>query len=130
MIRRLACLALAAALAACTPAPVPSASGQATGSDYAGDDRPQTVEACAVVGGRMQPVCRRQTEVCVVAFADAGKPCTDGDQCQGDCRAEPSDRPPALNDADVRGVCQADSDPCGCFTTIEDGRPERTICVD
>ena len=30
----------------------------------------------------------------------------------------------------VTGVCQADSDPCGCFTTIEDGQVAHAICVD
>lgn len=127
---RLAVLALAAVMVSCSPAPAPSASGQPVQTADSTAESPQTPQACAAAGGTMQPVCRRQIETCVIAYADAGKPCTDSDQCQGDCRAEPSDRPPALNDTGVKGFCQANSDPCGCYTTIEDGKPARTICVD
>ena len=127
MIRALTGLVVVAAIAACGPAPTPMLAGPPT-APAPEVTAAQTPEACAAAGGTIQPVCRRQTEVCVIAYADAGKPCTDGYQCQGDCRAEPSDGPP--KPGTVTGVCQADSDPCGCFTTIEDGQIAHAICVD
>ena len=62
---------------ACTP--------QTTTS--AGSDAPmQSAEAsaCATRGGAMKQVGRMQSWQCVISYADAGKRCTDGAQCQGD----------------------------------------------
>jgi predicted small secreted protein len=82
------------------------------------------VAQCAAQGGELRGVCRRQTRQCVVPYPDAGRPCTDGDQCAGDCLA-PDGEP-----GHTAGVCQADNDPCGCRFTIEDGRPAQGVCVD
>jgi hypothetical protein len=116
----LAGLALALALAGgcrMTPeAPAPGTPGPVQTS----------AQQCAGQGGSIRPVCRRQSLQCVVAYRDAGKTCTDGDQCAGDCLYEGSD-PPA---GQVAGACQADSDPCGCKSTVENGRIARSICVD
>jgi hypothetical protein len=106
-------------LMACTP--VAPAASPTTG--WGGD--PQAA-GCAMEGGTMQPVCRRQTMQCVIAYSDAGRTCRDGDDCQGDCRAEPN----VANGINMTGRCQADSDPCGCFTLIEDGRAQAGLCVD
>lgn len=116
MIRALtACLALA--VAACAPPPTTPSDTPSLSS-----------AACEARGGTMKPVGRMQTVQCVIAYADAGKPCTDGSQCQGDCRAEPAG---AANEAaPVRGVCQAESNRFGCFTTIRNGRAEPTLCID
>lgn len=84
---------------------------------------------CQARGGRMLPQGRMQTLQCVVAYADAGRRCTDGDQCQGDCRVEDVAAAPRAGAAAV-GQCQADSSRFGCYTTVEDGRAEATICVD
>ena len=77
---RIPLLAAAALLAAaCTP--------QTT----AGSDAPMQsadASACAARGGTMKQVGRLQSWQCVINYADAGKRCTDGDQCQGDCRIE------------------------------------------
>ncbi|MDX2233393.1 MAG: hypothetical protein NW200_02730 [Hyphomonadaceae bacterium] len=82
--------------------------------------------ACAARGGAIRPVCRRQIATCVIAYSDAGKACTDGAQCAGDCVREGD----ALrDDVAVTGQCQADSDPCGCRTTVTAGKAT-TICVD
>lgn len=102
---------------ACTPvAPAPPGPG-------GGDPR---AAGCAMEGGTMQPVCRRQTLQCVIAYSDAGRTCRDGDDCQGDCRAGVG----VEAGTSVIGQCQATSDPCGCFTTIEDGRAQAGLCVD
>jgi hypothetical protein len=65
--------------------------------------------------------------MCVIPYADAGKACTDGDQCQGDCRYGDG-KPPA--NGTVTGQCQRSNDPCGCFSTVEGGRITAALCVD
>jgi Uncharacterized lipoprotein len=103
---------------------------------------PETADAgdCAARGGEMRRLGRMGREYCVVKYADAGKPCTDGAQCQGECRADanlppppasgaPAPGPTPVPPAATAGRCQADSDPFGCYTRIENGRGT-TICVD
>ena len=107
---------LAAAVAACSPlaAPVPDAA-------------PTAAQACAARGGSIQRVGRLQSERCVVPFADAGRPCRDGDDCQGDCRAP---EPGSPEGATVMGVCAPNDLPFGCHAPVEDGRARATLCVD
>ena len=67
----------------------------------------------------MRPVGRMQTMQCVVSYADAGRRCTDSDQCAGECRvADAGPRP--TEGTVVAGQCQATSDRFGCFTRVED----------
>ncbi len=91
---------------------------------------PERTEAsdCEARGGRMTPQGRMQTLQCVVSYADAGKRCTDGDDCLGDCRIEAAPFPTA--GAAAVGRCQADSSRFGCYASIENGRAEPAICVD
>lgn len=96
-----------------------------------GGARPvQSAEAlsCAARDGEMRQVGRMQSWQCIILYADAGKRCTDGDQCAGDCRA-PGQTHVAEGVA-AAGVCSADSDRFGCHTTIEDGQAAATLCVD
>ncbi len=85
--------------------------------------------ACARAGGKMLPQGRMQTVRCVITYADAGTRCTDGDDCAGDCRVEDVANAPAAG-ANAVGQCQASSSRFGCYTTIEGGKAEATICVD
>ncbi|ADL00247.1 hypothetical protein [Brevundimonas subvibrioides] len=118
---RLLIAALALMVSACSPM-----AGQAPGGTVPG----QTAEAaCAAQNGTMQRVGRLQTLQCVVRYADAGKRCTDGDQCAGDCRFE-GDALALVPNAPLAGVCQADSNRFGCQTSIEDGKPTPTLCID
>jgi putative hemolysin len=87
-----------------------------------------TPAECATRGGTMKPVGRAQTMQCVVAYADAGKRCTTGSDCQGDCRVEDAPFPAA--GASAVGRCQADSQPFGCHATVENGRATAAICID
>ncbi|HYC74103.1 hypothetical protein [Brevundimonas sp.] len=84
---------------------------------------------CAQRGGKMLPQGRMQTLQCVVSYSDAGRRCTDGDDCQGDCRIEDAAGTPHAGTAAV-GQCQATSSRFGCYTTVEGGKAEATICVD
>ena len=77
----------------------------------------------------MLPQGRMQSVRCVITYADAGTRCTDGDDCAGDCRVEDVANAPAAGTNAV-GQCQASSSRFGCYTTIEGGKAEATICVD
>ena len=84
-------------------------------------------EACAKAGGSLRPVCRMQKPMCLITFTDAGKSCTDGSQCaSGRCTAKLADP----SGGAASGRCAATNDPCGCYTRIEDGVAQPTICVD
>lgn len=85
--------------------------------------------ACAARGGKMLPQGRMQTMQCVVSYSDGGKRCTDGDQCEGSCRIPDVANAPHAGAAAV-GQCQPTSSRFGCYTTVEDGKAEATICVD
>lgn len=106
---------------------------------------PLTAEAradCKARNGEMQRVGMLGTWQCIVRYADAGQRCTDGDQCQGDCRAtvdlpappaSGTPAPPARTTPrpdPTEGVCQASSNYFGCYAVIEDGRARPMICVD
>jgi putative hemolysin len=122
-------IAAAVLAAACQPMP-PEGSVDTT-------DVPPAVQVsespaaadCVARGGRMQPVGRMQTLQCVVRYADAGKRCTDGDQCAGECHVADSGTRPAEG-APAVGQCQADSNRFGCITRIEDGKAAATLCID
>ena len=114
----LGALVLPLALVGCSPAAVTSEAPMQSAD----------ASACAARGGEMKQVGRLQSWQCVIRYADAGKRCTDGAQCQGDCRTEPTVT--AREGQSVRGVCQATSNRFGCFTTIRDGKAEATLCID
>lgn len=121
-------LLLVAALLLAHCAPPPEAGGATSENTETttgpGDD---TDESCRAKGGIFRPVCLMGLKACVVKYADAGKPCTDKAQCEGQCRLE---GPPPMPGATAKGVCQRTSDPCGCFTLVEDGKAQAAMCVD
>lgn len=120
-LTKIAMAAMAAlAISACAPKAVD------TGSDEA--VRTPTAADCAARGGMMQPVGRAQTLQCVVRYSDAGRPCSTGEQCYGDCRIEAAPFPEA--GVSASGRCQADSRPFGCYARVENGKATPAICVD
>ncbi|MFA4950006.1 hypothetical protein [Brevundimonas sp.] len=130
-MKRILIAAAALMMAACQPVPTttptqtastdtPAVQTPAPGTDAA---------ACAARGGKMLPQGRLQSLQCVVSYADAGRRCTDGDDCQGDCRIGEVNGAPDAGSAAV-GQCQANSTRFGCYTTVEGGKAEATICVD
>ncbi|MDO1559474.1 hypothetical protein Q0812_08540 [Brevundimonas sp. 2R-24] len=111
----LAASALALVLG-CAPSPVPA------------DETPihsLSPDACAARGGSMMAAGMLGRVQCVVPYSDAGRRCTDGAQCQGDCRADLEAGPEARE-----GRCQADSRPFGCYAVMENGRAGPALCVD
>jgi hypothetical protein len=122
MTMRILMIAAAAVLAsACTPMTAgpaePSVAGQSVDPT-----------ACAARGGEIRRVGRMQSERCIIRYADAGKQCTDGDQCAGDCRIEASPFPNAGQSAE--GRCQAENQNFGCHANVEDGKATPAICID
>jgi hypothetical protein len=113
LIAILALFAAPMAVTACAPQPTPE--------EIAAAD-------CASRGGKMQEVGRLRTLQCVIQYADANRPCRTGSDCLGDCRTAGSVA--VLEGRETTGVCQADSNRFGCYTTIEGGKAEATICVD
>ena len=84
--------------------------------------------ACEEQGGTVERRGMAQAELCVTPYADAGKACTDGDQCEGRCIAEGQvGSPPG---EPVTGICQRDDRLFGCFGIVEDGTIEAGLCVD
>lgn len=84
--------------------------------------------ACGQRGGTMQRVGRLQSWQCVITYADAGKRCSDGDQCQGDCWLEDGASPKPGQPA--TGVCQPTSNRFGCHTTVKNGQADVGLCID
>ena len=129
-MKRLLMAAAVMMMAACQPLPADGRTDLAEAApsvqSVAGRE---DAAACARAGGKMLPQGRMQSVRCVITFADAGQRCTDGDDCQGDCRVEDVANAPAAGTNAV-GQCQASSSRFGCYTTIEGGKAEATICVD
>ncbi|WP_239805767.1 hypothetical protein [Croceicoccus hydrothermalis] len=117
-------------IASCTPAPTPVADDAAGPALVTGPQsvaNPQNVDpaSCEASGGFIDRRGRGQFETCVHPYADAGQSCTDNQQCDGKCVAEP--------DAGMTGVvgeCQADDALFGCYAEVVDGAAVRAICVD
>ncbi len=117
---------------ACTPAPAPTPAQPATPTVEAppiATPAADEATACSSKGGAWQPICRMQTLACVMTFTDAGRACTDGDDCSGDCLAAPTAEFGADGEA-ATGICASNDDPCGCKQKIEDGKATAAICVD
>ena len=124
-------IAAAVLMAACQPMPAEGgrtdlAEATPARQSVAGSE---DAAACAAAGGKMLLQGRMQTLRCVISYADAGRRCTDGDDCAGDCRIEEVAGAPAAG-AQAVGRCQATSNRFGCYTTVEAGKAEATICVD
>lgn len=122
-----------AALFAAACQPMPAEGGKTDLAQVPAEAAAQTpadaASACAARGGKMLPQGRMQSLQCVVSYSDGGKRCTDGDQCEGSCRIPDVSNAPAAGAAAV-GQCQPTSSGFGCYTTVEDGKAEATICVD
>ena len=135
-MKRILIATVAVLMAACQP--MPASDGQTEiaaivpagqtviGPSVAGSE---DAAACARAGGKMLPQGRMQSVRCVITYADAGRRCTDGDDCAGDCRVEDVASPPAAG-ANAVGQCQVNSSRFGCYTTVEGGKAEATLCVD
>ncbi|HYD13082.1 MAG TPA: hypothetical protein VEC11_09560 [Allosphingosinicella sp.] len=82
---------------------------------------------CLARHGRVLIAGFSGNEVCALPYADAGRRCTSGSQCAGDCMYDgPAPRPGQR----VTGRCEALQYGFGCRTTLENGRIAYAICTD
>jgi hypothetical protein len=92
--------------------------------------RPQPrvdAKACRAEGGVIQGVGMTATPACVKPYADAGKACRNGSDCQGACQAG---QDAVVGDA-ATGTCQKNThDYFGCRDTVEEGRVVAGMCWD
>lgn len=130
MRKLMAVLAFALA-AACTPstAPAPADPAPAPAAEAPKPENATDEASCKSGGGEWRPVCRMQQPACVTTFPDAGKACSDGSECAGDCVSANTGEFPAAG-ATATGVCATNNDPCGCRQTITGGKANAAICVD
>lgn len=91
------------------------------------------VEACERQGGTVRGVCMFGTPACVLPYADAGLGCTDSSECDGRCfldrQGYGNENQPIVG-AEATGVCEADSNPCGCWYEIRQGKIQQGLCAD
>jgi hypothetical protein len=124
-MRRMMALPALAALLSCAPASPPAAPGLRV------DAAACTAQGGAIAGGdRFGTHTRR----CVTPFTDAGRSCTDGDQCAGRCLFDYrgsayslAGDPPA---GEAAGRCEAESGTLGCLSEVRNGRVMRPVCAD
>ena len=90
---------------------------------------PDEKARCEAAGGTVERAGRAGWERCVQPFPDAGKVCSDGDDCLGDCRL-PVSAGNLAPDTPAQGVCQPTDSFFGCHTIIEDGKVAGSLCVD
>jgi hypothetical protein len=126
MIFRMFVAGLALALAACAQPSVPAPDNPVV----SGPEKVPSLDtetACKAYGGNWQPVCLRGNPACVVTFKDAGKSCSDSSECSGRCTVTPGSVPSGTQ---TRGACTPNSNPCGCFQLVVNGKADFALCVD
>lgn len=83
-------------------------------------------EACAAVGGEIRQEGMLGMYRCVKPYADAGKECRSGADCEGKCMATGDE----ATGEEAVGACQANDSPFGCYAEVEDGKVTNALCVD
>ena len=76
--------------------------------------------ACEAKNGEWGRPGLLQIAYCLPKLPDAGKPCTDNDECAGYC----------IEDNPGQGHCQYLATQFGCFTSLNHGKPNVSMCVD
>lgn len=87
--------------------------------------------ACKKEGGKLRKVGMMGDLKCIVPYPDAGRDCTDSQQCQGGCFAvfEGVKGLPKSGTSAI-GKCKADNNPFGCYTRVDRGRVGDSVCID
>lgn len=82
---------------------------------------------CKLRGGEWTRYGLSPDPICLMKTKDAGQTCTDSDQCEGSCVSYEE----GLKRGDsAKGICTSHNTLVGCFTSIEDGKVEMSLCVD
>ena len=94
---------------------------------------PTDKESCEALGGIWGRVGLSLNEECNLPTSDAGKECSDSDDCEGSCIAELSkeDQDKARQGVVyTKGKCTAWKITLGCQAFVEDGKVRGILCVD
>ena len=68
--------------------------------------------------------------MCVTPYPDAGKACSDKNDCAGRCIADYDDVRGRTSGSAAVGKCQTDNALFGCYAEVVQGRLTQRICVD
>jgi len=136
-------VALALSTAACGPSPLATRSS-ATQLPAKKADKPVTKEACDACHGLWDIHGIGDTETCICPTSDAGKTCTDGQQCEGACIVTDDDFQVIEAGDNPKGYwvgrCAGYDTTFGCYRGVPAGTLERgphvadegfeDVCVD
>lgn len=87
---------------------------------------PDLAANCKAKGGQWIKAGRAQTPMCDIPYSDAGKACSDSDQCQGSCISQERQR-----GKKTKGQCSASPAAAfGCYALVSKGFSRGMICVD
>lgn len=91
---------------------------------------PDEIAECHKQGGKISRQGLAQHDFCVVEFADKGKVCTDGGECQsGRCIVNLAKSSNEIATS-AKGVCASNNSPFGCYGTVNKGKFGGFLCVD
>ena len=85
--------------------------------------------ACEAAGGEVGPGGMLGYDQCVRPYADAGQACKGTEDCEGRCLLS-ADSDDEMGQPTEDGICQANDSPFGCYSEVNDGMAQYTICVD
>lgn len=87
----------------------------------------RAAEECRKYGGTLGRGGMMPDLICYHNYSDAGKVCDDKSDCLGRCISANNNLPPNSN---ATGTCQPTQPFFGCFTEINSGKTQGTLCVD
>ncbi|MCA8888950.1 MAG: hypothetical protein KDA46_08985 [Parvularculaceae bacterium] len=87
-------------------------------------------QACADAGGEIRQEGMLGMWRCVTPYPDAGEVCQSASDCAGRCLADDDVTDYDAAPGEMKGVCEADDSPFGCFAEIDAGRRGAALCVD
>jgi hypothetical protein len=87
----------------------------------------KTKKACEAENGIWKKAGRIQSFSCTLPTTDAGKACTNKNQCQVACVAQGKNIQSGTN---VVGRCHNSTDQFGCRTYVRNGKAEPALCID
>lgn len=97
--------------------------------DNKGKMTAEQVSQCQSLGGKVTKAGMAQFDFCLINFADAGKVCHDGSECQsGSCQAPR--RGIAGGQVNQSGTCSQNNAKFGCHQTVTKGVANSRLCID
>lgn len=87
----------------------------------------KTQADCETAQGHWKKRGKLQQYACVLPATDAGKACSDSQECQVACVVEGFDLNPGSK---VVGQCLESTEQFGCRAYVRDGRTDGVLCID